>query len=249
MNSFGSSSLFVVQFVVLFISFVECSKTKLPDYITKCPEKDPNLEKCVANLVEKIRPHLKEGIPELGVPKMEPLIIPEVHFSRGDLFKAVGKNVVVYGGTNFKVRDLKLDMQKNVFLLSVFLPKITFEADYDVNALIIVPIKGRGPMTGNATKIVGDALLKGKRYKKDGETYLKFVNLDLNIDIGDYNMKLRNLFNGNKALNDNVNFVINDNKEELKRDLKPLVQTVISKLILDLVNSIFNNFSLDDVLG
>jgi Haemolymph juvenile hormone binding protein (JHBP). len=43
-------------------------------------------------------------------------------------------------------------------------------------------------------------LLKGKRYKKEGETYLKFINLDLDINIGDYNMRLRNLFNGNKAL-------------------------------------------------
>lgn len=48
---------------------------------------------------------------------------------------------------------------------------------------------------------------------------------------------------------DNVNFIINDNKEELKKSLKPLVQEVISKLILDLVNSIFNNFSLEDVLS
>uniref|UniRef100_A0A8D8ZW31 Circadian clock-controlled protein n=1 Tax=Cacopsylla melanoneura TaxID=428564 RepID=A0A8D8ZW31_9HEMI len=243
-----SSPIFAALSVFLFVTFVD-SKTKLPDYITKCPSKDPNLEKCVLNLIEKIRPHLKDGIPELGVPVMEPLVIPEVHFSRGNLFKANGKNVNVYGGTNFKVRDLKIDMQKNVFLLNIFLPKITFDADYDVNAQIIVPIKGRGPMNGDASKINGDALLKGKRYKKEGETYLKFVDLTLDIDIGDYNMKLRNLFNGNKALNDNVNFVINDNKDELKRSLKPLVQEVISKLILDLVNSIFNNFSLDDVLS
>ncbi|KAI5693967.1 protein takeout-like [Diaphorina citri] len=248
MNSFASS-LFVVHALVLLISIVDSTKTKLPDYISKCPEKDPNLEKCVLSLIEKIRPHLATGIPELGVPAMEPLVIPEVHFSRGNMFKAVGKNVNVYGGTNFKVRDIKLDMQKNVFLLTIFLPKITFDADYDVNAQIIVPIKGRGPMNGNATKINADALLKGKRYKKEGETYLKFINLDLDINIGDYNMRLRNLFNGNKALNDNVNFIINDNKEELKKSLKPLVQEVISKLILDLVNSIFNNFSLEDVLS
>lgn len=43
-------------------------------------------------------------------------------------------------------------MQKNVFLLSVYLPKITFDANYDVNAQIIVPIKGRGPMNGTACK-------------------------------------------------------------------------------------------------
>lgn len=243
MQSLGLSSILSLLFVL-----IEC-KTKLPDYITKCSEKDPNLNKCVLGMLEQARPHLKDGIPELGVPKMEPLVIPEVVFSKQGLFKAVGKKVNVYGGTNFKIRDLKLDMKKNVFLLSIFLPKITFDADYDVNAQIIVPIKGRGPMTGNATQINADALLKGKRYKKEGQTYLRFHHLELEIDIGDYNMRLRNLFNGNKAMNDNVNFVINDNKEELKKSLKPLVQEVISKLILDLANSIFSNFSLEEVLS
>lgn len=48
--------------------------------------------------------------------------------------------------------------------------------------------------------VIGDGVLKGKKVKINGETYLDFTDLKLSLDISNYNVRLENLFNGNKQL-------------------------------------------------
>lgn len=50
------------------------------------------------------------GIPELDVPGLDPLVIPELVISRGEdaaRFRAVGHNVKVYGAGQFKITNLR----------------------------------------------------------------------------------------------------------------------------------------------
>ena len=53
---------------------------------------------------------MRKGIPELDVPGIEPLLLPEVVVSRGEdasRFTAIGRNVKVYGPSDFKITKLK----------------------------------------------------------------------------------------------------------------------------------------------
>lgn len=47
-------------------------------YITLCKRDQNTIDKCAKEAVEKLRPKLIEGIPELDVPSIEPFYIPEV---------------------------------------------------------------------------------------------------------------------------------------------------------------------------
>jgi hypothetical protein len=47
------------------------------------------------------------GIPELDVPSIEPLTLPEVLVAQGAGIKAVGKNIEIYGPGNFVIKKLK----------------------------------------------------------------------------------------------------------------------------------------------
>jgi hypothetical protein len=47
------------------------------------------------------------GIPELEVPSIEPLTLPEVLVAQGAGIKAVGKNIDIYGPGSFVIRKLK----------------------------------------------------------------------------------------------------------------------------------------------
>jgi hypothetical protein len=47
------------------------------------------------------------GIPELEVPSIEPLTLPEVLVAQGAGIKAVGKDIDIYGPGNFIIRKLK----------------------------------------------------------------------------------------------------------------------------------------------
>lgn len=48
--------------------------------------------------------------------------------------------------------------------------------------------------------VIGNGVLKGKKVKKNGDTYLDFTDLKLSLEISNYNVRLENLFNGNKQL-------------------------------------------------
>lgn len=75
-----------------------------------CHRSDPNFTECIKGSIEKLRPLLKKGIPELGIPSCEPLIIPEVILDQGTgavSIKANYKNIKVYGPSNFMLKTIK----------------------------------------------------------------------------------------------------------------------------------------------
>jgi hypothetical protein len=50
---------------------------------------------------------LLPGIPELDVPSIEPLTLPEVLVAQGAGIRAVGKNIEISGPGNFVIKKLK----------------------------------------------------------------------------------------------------------------------------------------------
>lgn len=62
------------------------------------------------NSIDEIRPQLKNGIPELKVPPLEPLHIDEVEIANGQdatRLRIYGRDIVVRGGSDFIVNKLK----------------------------------------------------------------------------------------------------------------------------------------------
>lgn len=79
-------------------------------YIHICKRNDPHVSKCIRESIEVLRPRLAHGIPELNVPGVEPLYISEIVIANGNdagNFKALLKNVNVYGASEFQITKLK----------------------------------------------------------------------------------------------------------------------------------------------
>ncbi|XP_025834590.1 uncharacterized protein LOC112905760 [Agrilus planipennis] len=82
----------------------------IPKYIHLCKRNDPEVGKCVRASIEVLRPHLKSGIPELGVPTLEPFHIPKIDIIRGqnsNNFRAGLSNIDVFGASDFQIKKLK----------------------------------------------------------------------------------------------------------------------------------------------
>lgn len=98
--------LVLFQFIVLF-------KT-LAEQIQPCKRSDPNVNQCVQNSIEALRPLIKIGLPELGVPKIDPFAVKELVLFRGEdgnrrdvSLKAALQNIQVFGGSDFKINKIK----------------------------------------------------------------------------------------------------------------------------------------------
>lgn len=79
-------------------------------YIKICKRNDPKLKECIADSVQQLRPKLKEGIPDLKVPPLEPLPLDEVKLRSGPNSAKIDANftnLLVDGPSQFELLDFK----------------------------------------------------------------------------------------------------------------------------------------------
>ncbi|KDR14111.1 circadian clock-controlled protein-like [Zootermopsis nevadensis] len=231
----------------LLFNFAE--QSRIPSYIKVCKRSDPKLNDCIINSIETLRPYLLKGIPDLDVPSIEPLTLPEILVAQGAGIKAVGKNIDIYGPGSFVIRKLNVDLENYQVDISVDLPYLTFDGAYEVSGrLLVLPLKGKGPVKANATDCKGDVVLYAQLMKKADGSYLQFNNIDMKITIGGYHVRLDNLFNGDKFLGEATNAALNENPKELIAYLKPIVEKTVKDIIQKIANKITQHFTVQELL-
>ncbi|KAJ3654889.1 hypothetical protein Zmor_014042 [Zophobas morio] len=219
----------------------------LPPYIKVCKSTDADLANCIINSVNLLRPKLKEGIPELNVPPMEPLLLDVVKLRSGPNSAKIDANITnikVWGPTSFEILELKPNPSKAKFAFKVRIPSLHFEGDYDIDMKILVlAYKGVGPIVGNFTNYYFDCILKGNKIKKDGEDYLKFDKMRLRLRIGESKITLGNLFRDDPVIGKATNEVINDNTDLFINEIKPLLENSLAEKFTDIANKITLQFT------
>lgn len=96
-------------------------------FIKICKRNDPNLQQCVFNTVDEMRPYLEKGIPEFGLQPIDPLFIKEIQVDNtGDgasiNAKAKLSDIQVFGGLTFRPVKFDVDVDKG---------RMTFWLDFD----------------------------------------------------------------------------------------------------------------------
>lgn len=60
-------------------------------------------------------------------------------------------------------------------------------------------------------------------------------------------LKLENLFNGNKALGDNMNLFLNENWQIILDELKPAVRETLAQILSGVINAVFDKLPYNDL--
>lgn len=247
-------SIFKALTVVILIapSFVECqSGKKIPDFIHLCKRNDPNLDQCLLETVESLRPKFATGVPEIGIPALDPLFLPQIVIFNGEKgeIKVIANNVKVTGVKNAKILSLNIDLDKLEMKGKVHFPTLNFEGQYDINArLISFPLKGKGPLRGNATEVTADAVMKGKIVTQNETRYLEMISAEVNVSLKGYRIRVEKLF-PDKKLNEAVNKIMNDQNVVPLSAIKPLLDKVAAKMLVSMVNKLSKNIPYDDLFA
>lgn len=126
--SFTMSNLKSALTCLLFLTVVNCEELRecwyheyisllsnriLPitaEFLQVCKKSDPNINGCIFESVNKLKPYLVNGIPEYDIPSLEPINL-------GDLIVAGSKtgqglfitanDIKAYGASNWKLKNLK----------------------------------------------------------------------------------------------------------------------------------------------
>ncbi|XP_068902684.1 protein takeout-like [Tenebrio molitor] len=238
--------------LTLVLSVLLCiccsSSKKIPSYITLCHRKDPNLGTCFQKAVEQIRPHMKDGIPELFIPPMSPLVLPQAGLDNGDNFKASFRNIEVYYVDEFRVDNLNVDLDNVIFDVAISFPRLRIKSQYNIDGkILILQLKGQGPADGNFTDVSGKLMVNGNIFTKKGKEYIDVKNAKLDLNLGKPVFKFENLFRENRELNEQTNKIVNENVVEIIDELRPIIDQTVTEFVFGVITRIFNRFSMDDL--
>lgn len=82
----------------------------------------------------------------------------------------------------------------------------------------------------------------GKPYEKDGETYMEATDLKLSTKPGRIYYHFDNLFNGDKALGDNMNSFLNSNWEAIFVEVQKSFEDAFADIFQTIISKIFSKY-------
>lgn len=89
----------------------------------------------------------------------------------------------------------------------------------------------------------------GKPLEKDDGTYIDIQDFDLQIvDPKKMIFKVDNLFNGDKALGDNMNLFLNENWKEIFDEVNESLNKAYRGVVENIVKSVFSKYPYDKYL-
>lgn len=243
----GLNGIYTWMMILMMCLSIESKTTnrEIPEYLHICRKSDPDLVGCMKTSIETIRPFLVSGIPELDIPTIEPMRIGDLLVSentQGNGLRITAKDIDSYGSSNFVIKSLEVVEYGKQYAVEVFFPRLRVEGTYDIGGqLLLLPIRGNGKFVGNFSDCTGNARLQFAN--KDGAVQIK--KFQIKIKVGKGRLQLHNLFNGDKALGNAINDVINQNFDTISRDIIPLVEKALSKTLRRISSKILQNFNYD----
>lgn len=141
--------MIVFLLIFLFVLFLLSTAS----YITPCKRTDPNREACIREVVEKMKPRLAKGIPELGVPPCDPMVIPKLNLKQPQGsnvgFDAVFTDMTFYHGLDFTLLKSNVDVDAGTVNVKLEFPHLDVEGDYKSKGKIfIAQFEGEGRAKG-----------------------------------------------------------------------------------------------------
>ncbi|XP_076238614.1 circadian clock-controlled protein daywake [Calliopsis andreniformis] len=184
--------------LLIIATWAGAAVAELPPGVQPCPRTNDLQQygRCVMKQLRAITPYLAKGIPSLKLPALDPLFLPSLTVDRNLealKIKANMSQIRVHGATNFVINDLKANPNDLTVTITVQLPHIHVNGDYDVQGrLLLLPLNGAGSFKGNFTNTEALVNAQGKEVTdKNGVQRIEIDKLVTKIRVGDGNIKLK----------------------------------------------------------
>ncbi|XP_052894813.1 protein takeout-like [Anopheles moucheti] len=240
----------MVRIALTVLVCIAGSFAAVPSAIKVCSRNDPDLNRCIIESVNDLRPRLATGkiSDEFRIPPLEPLALSTVNMDRGAEFKATFSELLVSGPSKFKIDNLKVNMEKLIFDFNIFLPKLSFKGKYDLKIkLLLLNIAGVGELTGIIENNQARVKLMCEKYTKDGKEYVGVKKLLVRIQIEKGRFDMKDLFRGDPVLSQAGNQFINENSRLFLDELTPGLERSLSDTFKTTANEIMQQATFDEI--
>ncbi|XP_053972525.1 uncharacterized protein LOC128873180 [Hylaeus volcanicus] len=248
-------SLLTLLFVQLVSCETEDTNTGLnepdfetPEYILPCSRSDPKVEACFQNTLNHLQPYLLKGIPDLDLPPIEPLIIPELGMENGQgavRIRALFSNITVIGAGNYSISKTRLDIASYRLDLHLGFPKIELQGRYEVAGnVLLFPIQSHGDFWALFGDVQAIARVQGEEEVREGIRYLKVARMLVDFSLGRARFRVIDQLNGNNVIGQAMNQFLNQNAKEIIEEMRPAASASIAKHFKDFLGKALNKVPL-----
>ncbi|XP_061513934.1 uncharacterized protein LOC1271295 isoform X1 [Anopheles gambiae] len=226
----------------------------LPTVLRACPRNSTDLNQCIIEVVNELRPRLATG--DFGenftITSLEPIKIDRLTIERGENFKANFTNFRISGATHektgFIVKKLKTDIDNRQINATILLPKLQVNSKYSLKmSILVLQINGDGDLQVNLTDTKVSLKLTFYTETVDGEEYFRFNPINLRVKFGKARFYLKNLFNGDPTLEMIGNQAINENPDVLLDEVKGGIEENLAKLFTKIASEVVKDALFEEV--
>lgn len=241
--SLASSSSFVLAAALLPAVLGALQPNSTPEFIKPCQRNDPEINDCLRQSFDHLRPYLYRGIPEIKLAPLEPLLIPKMTMENGHgaiRIKGTFSNITVHGATNYTIQNVKGDVNKYKMDLTLGIPRIEVTGNYEVvGQVLLFPVRSRGEFWAMFVNITGLGRINGKEIKRDGTTFMKTERLGVDFKLQKARFKIKDQLNANSVIGEAMNRFMNENAIEVIDEMKPAAAQAIGKHFKGFLNAAF----------
>ncbi|KAL6428583.1 hypothetical protein ACFW04_007898 [Cataglyphis niger] len=185
------------------------------------------------------------GLPQLGYPEVEPIILDELHISLGggpDGYRGQFKNITARGVSTLRINGLRTRLSDDEVQLQLALsiPKIRAAARYrSSGTLILVQASGAGDYWGEYEGVKAKVFIRAKPFLVEGRRYLRLQQLKMDFSVQNIKMGVENVRDTNSILLAALNLFINTNSQELLKEMKPDLRRKLVQVMSTFVEKLF----------
>ncbi|KAF5269304.1 hypothetical protein FQR65_LT02605 [Abscondita terminalis] len=224
-----------MYFVLLFVVLINCIRAvTIPSYFPKCFVDDPCVSDCFLNAANKLRPLLTEGVKEIGMSSIKPLILRNItinHKAVDANFKVKAKRVDLYGLHHFEIKELEF-LPKNILLKGVMrFGDVHVFSDYVIGGHIVgIPVTGNGFFKGLAGPSNVSFVLRGDLIRIRGVEYCKLNDVQIKFKINKFVMSFDRLENDQGSWG-KTNEILQEKSNAVALAMVPVMNEVVKKFL------------------
>ncbi|XP_053692560.1 uncharacterized protein LOC128741010 [Sabethes cyaneus] len=248
---------FTILVIVVLFAF-ESVICYLPPSIKVCHLSDPELDRCIIDSVDRIRPNIASGDFGNGTKllAMDPAFVQRLDVDGGPSLQASFHNCTVIGAASFRIDKLHFDKRKKTIKVLLSLAMMNLRGKYSMRMkLSMLQLDGAGDFQTNSSDV--KVLLKihytpVERNADDGagsrRPGIRFLPVDFKVKFaGPVRFNLQNLLNGRPELDQVANEALNQNPDLLLDRAIPPIRRFFSDMFTTVANGVVRDADLDEV--
>ncbi|XP_047097512.1 protein takeout-like [Schistocerca piceifrons] len=237
--------------VLLLVAYA--SAAQLPASLKTCKQNDPDFNGCLKNAFTDALPVLVKGIPSLGLPPLDPLHFTQIKIKdspeRPVTLSLEFNEVDIIGNGNAIIDDVEMKPGSYYMKTKVHTDKpLTLVGPYKAEGKVLVlPVKGEGNSNITAPRLEAVLELFGQPIERDGEVYWDVTDYKVDLSLGKLSIDLTGLYNNDKALADNTLKFLNENSEEIAKEVVPVIQEALAASFKEMAERVFSKVPYNSV--